>query len=246
MVLIPVPRAVAGGPTSALVTAPAAGAVKALHHEDAEYTLLEERLTRARPPGGGGPQRPPGGAEAPGHTLLTVTWLAHDVSPWRLHRVVLGSASDDVWVNTRVPHDGGGTEWIGSEGDWHRADSGGGVRALLGELGFAKVVSTGDGKRGSAPGRSAAGTPGRDGSGAGDPGRPAGRSAAGPAADAASGPDADRTQQASRAGSPGASTGWWWLLPGLAAGTTVGLLAHRLPRPGLRTRARSSARLPES
>jgi len=83
----------AGGPTSVLVTQPGAGA-GALYYSDPAYDaltrLLPEAETRgkAEPPGYGGDD-------------YTLTWMVHDVSPWRWDRVhVAGDGT--AWVSTTM------------------------------------------------------------------------------------------------------------------------------------------------
>ena len=81
----------AGGPTSVIITRPGADA-GALYVSDAAYDALLGLLpaveTRGRP-------RPPGGSVAD----YNLTWLVHDVMPWRFDRVAV---FDDgtAWVST--------------------------------------------------------------------------------------------------------------------------------------------------
>jgi hypothetical protein len=95
LVVLP-PGAGAGGPTSVIVTQPGVSA-GALYFQDEAYetlaALLPEDDTR-------GKSFPPGGA-----VEYNLTWLIHDVEPWRWDRVaVLGDGS--AWVSTSLTESG--------------------------------------------------------------------------------------------------------------------------------------------
>ncbi len=81
----------AGGPTSVLVTQPGQAA-GALYHDDAAYDALLELLpageTRGKP-------LPPGARG----TDYTLTWLIHDVEPWRWDRIRI-DGDGNAWVAT--------------------------------------------------------------------------------------------------------------------------------------------------
>ena len=92
----------AGGPTSVIVTQPGQSA-GALYYDDAAYDallgLLPADETRGEPlaPGGGGID-------------YNLTWLVHDVMPWRFDRVHVGS-DGTAWVSTTFsPEDTAG--WV--------------------------------------------------------------------------------------------------------------------------------------
>jgi hypothetical protein len=89
----------AGGPTSVLVTQPGADAA-ALYYDDAAYDALLDVL-----PAGGtiGKPLPPGG----GGTDYHLTWLIHDVTPWRFDRVRV-HRDGTAWVSTTF--EAGGVE----------------------------------------------------------------------------------------------------------------------------------------
>ena len=126
------PPASAGGPTSAFLSVPGEGRTAALYFTDAEYDELGELV---------GAFGDPGSADDPGHGIgagraVTVTWLIHDVSAWRLDRIYL---------------DGEGAPWIATQemtGDdvspwdapvrWHRAADGPALLALLDGLGVGR------------------------------------------------------------------------------------------------------------
>ena len=80
----------AGGPTSVLITQPGQSA-GALYYDDAAYDallgLLPADETR------GEPLAPGGGVD------YNLTWLVHDVMPWRFDRVHV-AADGTAWVST--------------------------------------------------------------------------------------------------------------------------------------------------
>ena len=90
--------AAAGGPTSALLSIPGAGSTASLYYTDPEYDELAGLV---------GVNEPSGtfdGQESGGHEYgagITVTWLVHDVEPWRVDRIYLGG-KDGPWISTQV------------------------------------------------------------------------------------------------------------------------------------------------
>jgi hypothetical protein len=189
----------AGGPTSVLLASPYSDSAAGLYYSDDDYTALQSLL--------GGPGLPGTSAAAPsgvaGAPYVTVTWLVHDVSVWRLDRIFL--LDDDVWVVSETSADGGPLTGDGmypsqtgnTSAVWHRSTDAAALTALLDGYG----LTPGSG--------SAAGASSTD------------RSAAVGTAPA---------QQATPIPAPG--TAWWWgvggLLVGLAAGLFVGLAVLRL------------------
>ena len=115
--------AVAGGPTSVLLSVPGEGRVAALYHTDTAYQALDELVSTGA--GGSSGQQPGAGS---GETV-TLTWLIHDVQVWRVDHVHLG-APGAPWVETRQVTDGGSL-W-GARSTWHRADPG--LRKLIDDL----------------------------------------------------------------------------------------------------------------
>ncbi len=94
----------AGGPTSVLITRPGADA-GALYATDAAYEallgLLPGEETRGKP------DAPGGGVD------YNLTWLVHDVMPWRYDRVRIGR-DGTAWVSTTfTPEAVGGWESVG-------------------------------------------------------------------------------------------------------------------------------------
>ncbi|MFD5518694.1 hypothetical protein [Streptomyces sp. NPDC127066] len=193
VVLLAAPSALAGGPTSVLLVSPESAESAALYHSDEEYGELMRLL--------GGADSDSREVELPGlgaadGPQLNVTWMAHDVSPWRVDRVHPDASwSEDVWINTT-------TDMTTMNSYWHKARHPAQVRALFKKLGvLGKAKQRGDG--GIRPGpwqtpevTSAAPAPART---------PA--PAAGPAT---------RTAAAT-----GDGTDWWWAIPGAAAGAVL-------------------------
>lgn len=88
----------AGGPTSVLITQPGVSA-GALYYDDAAYDALlallpsEETRGKELPPGGGAD--------------YTLTWMVHDVMPWRFDRVNV-ARDGTAWVSTTFTEGGTG------------------------------------------------------------------------------------------------------------------------------------------
>ncbi|MEU9325248.1 hypothetical protein [Streptomyces canus] len=125
------PSASAGGPTSVLVVSPESGETASLYYSDEEYSELERLL---RPPGAGTRTKPPE-ANLLAARQINVTWMAHDVSPWRLDQVFPLAGTDEVWIHTaeHVPE--------AVNGHWHRTKNPPQLRALLKDLGVMGKVS---------------------------------------------------------------------------------------------------------
>jgi len=86
------PSAQAGGPTSVIVTNPASGEASALYYTDGLYDELETLLAAGTPVAD-----PPPDASAA--SSFNLTWLLHDVSPWRVDRVYF-DVEGGPWVAT--------------------------------------------------------------------------------------------------------------------------------------------------
>lgn len=128
----------AGGPTSVVLVSPQSERAAALHNGDTDYQRLRELL------GGEGPvTADPARPEAPVRSsYVTATWLVHDVSIWRIDRILL-DATDGPWVVTQILGPGevvsdgmfpGGTGGPGAV--WHRPTDGEALRSLLAGLGL--------------------------------------------------------------------------------------------------------------
>lgn len=103
----------AGGPTSVLITQPGQSAA-ALYYDDAAYDALlgllpvDETSGRSQPPGGG--------------VDYNLTWMIHDVMPWRFDHVRIGS-DGSAWVSTTFSDE--------SAGGWTPVDGGEDLAALF-------------------------------------------------------------------------------------------------------------------
>lgn len=210
------PSAVAGGPTSVLITSPESGETASLYFDDARYEALSKQL------GGQGMGKPPEGQKkrpssldsAVGSRQINVTWMVHDVQPWRLDRVYPSADVSTLWIYTTT--DLPGTE----SGVWHKAEQPAALRGLLKKIGV-MGEKTGYGVGADYP--------------------PAWETTDPAAADGAPAEEQiregrrapERTETA--AASSGGTDGWWWAIPALGTGVVLGLvlrpLAGRLPRP---------------
>ncbi|MFI8088147.1 hypothetical protein ACIF9R_07485 [Streptomyces sp. NPDC086080] len=182
--------AVAGGPTSVLVVSPESQETASLYYSDAEYTRLEKNLG---PIGTGTRDRPPESTSASAR-LINVTWMVHDVTPWRVDRIFLGDADEEVWIHTASQLN------ESSNGVWHRAEDPTDLHKLLYGLGL-------KGER-TAPVPASGIYP-----------APWETAQADPAADEGTTAAASGTRAV-----PAGSTDWWWAIPGVVAGAALALL----------------------
>ncbi|MEV8089360.1 hypothetical protein [Streptomyces nigra] len=192
----PAPVASAGGPTSVLLSAPGSQRTAALYYSDREYVALEKLLgTPAR----GSREQPPEEALMAADQI-NVTWMVHDVTPWRIDRVHRMARGKDVWIRrtTDVERQ--------THASWYRAARPGELRTLLDELDLTGGPTS---------------TP-RAHEEPADTGNAA--EAESEASEAASSGAAASASPAARASSgPGAGTGWWWAGPGAVAGAVLAL-----------------------
>jgi hypothetical protein len=132
--------AYAGGPTSVLLVNTDRARAHALYLTDASY----DRLAAAVGDADGAGIPPPGVAEGV-KDQVKLTWLIHDVTVWRLDRVVL-TRNDGIWIETalKLPEDD-------NIGRWHRAHDDHALTALLSAAGLL-------GKQAQPPGDSPAST----------------------------------------------------------------------------------------
>ena len=77
--------AVAGGPTSALLSVPGEGTTASLYYTDPEYDALAHLVGADTATGVGEVDR--SGRDHANGPGVTVTWLIHDVSPWRVDHI---------------------------------------------------------------------------------------------------------------------------------------------------------------
>ncbi len=103
----------AGGPTSVLLSVPGAESTTSLYYTDPQYDELADLVGVSQPDGtfadssDGQSSDSQGSAAAPSGQRgagVTLTWLIHDVEPWRVDRIVL--AKDGPWISTQL--------WTGS------------------------------------------------------------------------------------------------------------------------------------
>ncbi|MEV2192661.1 hypothetical protein AB0I02_16970 [Streptomyces phaeochromogenes] len=214
------PTAAAGGPTSVLVVSPESGQSAALYISKEEYGELQ-RLLGA--PGSGTREEPPGLGVGSGRQI-NVTWMLHDVSPWRVDRVYPETPrTKDVWIHTaaNVPES--------MNGYWHKAGQPAAVRALLKKLGVLGE-SSGEGAGAIYP------APWETTEGAAAPPAPE------------PGPTERSGTATTAAAAPDDGTDWWWAIPGLATGAVLALglrpFVGRLP--GVRELSRRRARVREA
>jgi hypothetical protein len=113
----------AGGPTSVLITQPGTGQATALYYDAGEYAELDELLTSA----------PGAAADAPSESSgkrYTLTWMIHDVTPWRIDSVHIAGDGTALLSTTFV----NGSEGVGPEGtqsSWRAVPDGEKLAALL-------------------------------------------------------------------------------------------------------------------
>ncbi|QIB43986.1 hypothetical protein [Streptomyces aureoverticillatus] len=165
--LLCAPQAAAGGSTSVLLTSPESAETASLYNGREKYAELETLLG---PTAKGESEQPPG-LSLGATRQINVTWLIHDVRPWRVDRVYpepSAAKGAAIWIHTATD-----TETM--SGYWHRSPNPSALRSLLKDLGL--MGKPADGER-SHPGirPSDAGTSGRD-TAAGD--GPAGGSSSG-------------------------------------------------------------------
>jgi hypothetical protein len=122
--------AAAGGPTSVLLSLPGTGRMNVLHVGSADYEALAEHVGAY-----GGVTAPAGEGTAGRHDqgpVLSLTWLIHDVQPWRID-YVYPTAPGGPWISTLAATDSGN---VGAATPvWHRAVNPAGLRALIARLG---------------------------------------------------------------------------------------------------------------
>ncbi|MGW4019827.1 hypothetical protein [Streptomyces sp. NPDC005009] len=182
----------AGGPTSVLVVSPESEETASLYYSDAEYGELERLLG----PSDKGTRDKPPEADLASVRLVNVSWMLHDVTPWRVDRVFLGSIEEDVWIHTaaKLPETPNGV--------WHRAEYPSDLHKLLYGL---DVMGHTTGTN-PAPGIYPA---------------PWETEAAGSGTDE----DVAATTSETRTAPPeGDGTDWWWAIPGVVAGAALALV----------------------
>ena len=117
-VAVAMPPATAGGPTSVLITDPASGTATALYYSDSRYADLEALLSAGKTVEGE-PSGVRGGS-------LNLTWMVHDVQPWRTQQLYPNAAGGPIVATY-------GTEMAGNaeQVTWTRIADKEGLAALL-------------------------------------------------------------------------------------------------------------------
>ena len=96
----------AGGPTSALLSVPGEGTTASLYYTDPEYDALANLVGIGTSTGtetGNVDKSGVGHETGPG---VTVTWLIHDVTPWRVDRIYL-EGKGAPWIATQISMEAG-------------------------------------------------------------------------------------------------------------------------------------------
>jgi hypothetical protein len=128
MALISLGPAAAGGPTSVLLSVPGQGRTASLYYTDPEYVALAGLVGIERNGFGTVDRSGVSHENGPG---VTVTWLIHDVTPWRVDHIYLEGLGAP-WIATQIV---GESETNGnSDVVWHQPVEGN-LAALLDELG---------------------------------------------------------------------------------------------------------------
>ena len=195
-----------------LLVSPESTETASLYYSDKEYGELEQLLGA---PGTGTRDKPPE-AGLTAARQINVTWMLHDVTPWRLDRVFPADDGQDVWIHTAANLD------RTTNGTWHRADRPAPLRALLKKLGLMGKPTGGGSAAIFPPAWEVYGTD--DGA----------RDSAEAATKAPPSAEASRAQSSES----GDGTDWWWSVPGAAAGAVLALVLRpfiaRLPLNRLR------------
>ena len=134
----------AGGPTSALLVSPANQQAAALYTSDPEYEQLMMLLDE---PATGTSTNPAGTNPAPSVAAdyVTVTWLIHDVTVWRIDRIFLAGPAGEPSIVTQTDNGDAATPlgsgmFPGDQGNdsalWHRSSDPAALINLLTNLGL--------------------------------------------------------------------------------------------------------------
>lgn len=165
LLLLGAPPSAAGGPTSVLLASPTSHRTASLHGTQEEYGRLEKLLAPA------GSALDQSREEAPewgeegiwgeqSSDMVNVTWMAHDVTPWRVDRVhTAAKDTQNVWIHTTLGM--GGATGAPGNGVWHRAKQPEELRKLLLGLGVLGDAS-GDRAQGELPSTDAPAEPRAD------------------------------------------------------------------------------------
>ena len=128
----------AGGPTSALLSVPGQGKTASVYYTDPEYDALAGLVGVTS---GTGTVDSSGRSHAAG-AGVTVTWLIHDVMPWRVDHIYL-TGEGAPWIATQLSDESGGI-WD-SEVVWHQPTAPSELVGLLNKLGVGSAsIAAGD------------------------------------------------------------------------------------------------------
>lgn len=120
--------AAAGGPTSVMLIAPGSGKAAAIYTSSPDYRELEQSIGDM--PG----EKPPKSLSDvmnDQHRQITVTWLVHDVSVWKVD-YVYPDGPGGAWVHSRTAMG----EGLPERGVWRKAARSEELRRLLDRLGL--------------------------------------------------------------------------------------------------------------
>ena len=123
----------AGGLTSVLITQPSVGQATGLYAGSADYAELDRLLTSG---GEAATEAPP----QSGGTRYTMTWMAHDVSPWRIDSVhIAGDGTAKVSTDDLVGSEGVAPER--AQSTWRAVAEGEELAELLDRLFSGEAVA---------------------------------------------------------------------------------------------------------
>jgi hypothetical protein len=203
VLLAPSGPASAGGPTSVLLSVPGEGRTASLYYTDDAY---EELAGLVGAFDGTGTLDSSERSHETG-TGVTLTWLIHDVEPWRVDRVYL-QGDGAPWIASQVMEGGAESIWDNPV-VWHQPANGEELTQLLDDLG---VGATGKAAEPASPVEPGAGVPASVEPAAGAP---------------APNDDTSGTSARDRA---------WWGLGGLAGGVLLAVGWTRARRARSRSR----------
>ncbi|MEU7579513.1 hypothetical protein AB0B50_18115 [Streptomyces sp. NPDC041068] len=194
LLMLGAPQASAGGPTSVLLVSPESTKSASLYYNAEEYGQLERWMEPADGTKKRG-ENPPGLNIGDGSRQINITWMVHDVQPWRVDRAYppMNGKGDDVWVHRS-------TDIESLQGEWYRAKEPKHLISLFKELGLLGKASD-EGSSGIAPRTETSPEP------------------------TASEENKDQQAAATGGGGPSSDgTEWWWAIPGAGAGAAAALL----------------------
>jgi len=208
----------AGGPTSALLVSPGYQQAAAVYYSDPEYDQLSTLLGGYEPVADRAAPASAGSPDVMGGNYVTVTWLIHDVSIWRIDRIILAS-DEEPWIVTEM-FDGSvdSASGMGPGGSGndnairHRSPDPAALTTLLAGLGLLGSTPTVVDGIVAAAGQQAA----------------VGQQAGADQQPIAAPVQANVVDSTARAAAP-----WWWMLAGLAVGALLTAVLIRFV-PGIR------------